>query len=174
MTYKFRDVGALTGEVPEWSKISNADVLRSLQVTDVAQQSVVQPTFEKLPAAAVAKAEAVAQKGVTIEFPYNSDALTDEARLLLDQELKTVVTSFAGARFRVEGNTDSQGDDRYNLDLSRRRAQSVASYLATRFNFDPDKFSVQGNGEGKPVADNGTPAGRARNRRTDVQILSTQ
>lgn len=173
MSYKFKDVGAVEGEAPEWSKVSTADIVRSLQVTEVAQQASAPKKFERLSTVEAAKAEAVTQKDVSIEFATNTDALSDDAKLELDGELKSLVTSFAGARFRIEGNTDNVGNDAYNQDLSLRRARAVALYLSTRYNADPDKFVVVGNGESKAVADNSTPTGRAKNRRTDVQILAT-
>jgi outer membrane protein OmpA-like peptidoglycan-associated protein len=54
--------------------------------------------------------------------------------------------------------------------LSRARADSVASYLISR-GFDRNKFEVVGNGPDKPVASNETDEGRAKNRRTDFEVI---
>lgn len=69
----------------------------------------------------------------------------------------------------VNGHTDSTGDDRYNYGLSERRALSVANYLGNRGN-DPRRFSVLGFGETQPIASNGTEAGRAQNRRVEIEL----
>jgi OOP family OmpA-OmpF porin len=67
---------------------------------------------------------------------------------------------------RVEGHTDSDGDDKANLELSAKRSQSVAKYLVGK-GVDCKRLIPVGFGETKPVADNKTPEGKAQNRRTD-------
>lgn len=69
----------------------------------------------------------------------------------------------------VYGHTDSTGNDQYNYDLSQRRALSVANYLSGQ-GVDPRRFAVTGFGETRPVADNSTNAGRAQNRRVEIQL----
>jgi outer membrane protein OmpA-like peptidoglycan-associated protein len=69
----------------------------------------------------------------------------------------------------IEGHTDSQGTDAYNLDLSRRRAQAVADHLIGR-GIPTTRIRVEGLGEARPIAPNDTPAGRQQNRRVEVVI----
>ena len=57
--------------------------------------------------------------------------------------------------------------------LSRARAEAVAQFLMTK-GFDRDKFEVIGNGPDKPLADNVSDAGRAKNRRTDFEIIARE
>lgn len=71
----------------------------------------------------------------------------------------------------IEGHTDSVGDDAYNLDLSRRRADSVKAYLMKN-GIDPGRMSATGLGESSPVSGNDSPTGRQQNRRVEV-IIST-
>jgi outer membrane protein OmpA-like peptidoglycan-associated protein len=70
----------------------------------------------------------------------------------------------------VNGHTDSTGDDNYNYRLSERRALSVANYLTAQGN-DPRRFSVLGFGETQPIASNASEAGRAQNRRVEIQLV---
>lgn len=70
----------------------------------------------------------------------------------------------------VIGHTDSSGDANYNYDLSRRRAASVAQYLAAQ-QLDSNRFSVEGHGASDPVASNATASGKAQNRRVEITIL---
>jgi outer membrane protein OmpA-like peptidoglycan-associated protein len=67
------------------------------------------------------------------------------------------------------GHTDSTGSDAYNEDLSKRRADAVADYLALR-GVSRARIATIGYGERYPVADNATDEGRARNRRVEIKI----
>jgi len=67
---------------------------------------------------------------------------------------------------RIEGHTDSDGDDKANLELSGKRAQNVAKWLVGK-GIDCKRVIPVGFGETKAVADNKTPEGKAQNRRTD-------
>ncbi|MEM8794648.1 MAG: OmpA family protein [Pseudomonadota bacterium] len=69
----------------------------------------------------------------------------------------------------VLGHTDSDGDDKFNFDLSERRAANVANYLVGQ-GLDPRRFAAQGFGENRPVATNATPEGKALNRRVEIRI----
>lgn len=69
----------------------------------------------------------------------------------------------------VLGHTDSTGSEQYNIDLSLRRASSVGQYLVSQ-GVDGRRLLVQGFGEQRPVASNDTEAGRAANRRVEIQI----
>ena len=81
------------------------------------------------------------------------------------------LAALPGGAVQVVGHTDSQGEDAANLALSERRAQQVRASLVAA-GLDRGRVTVQGAGETRPVADNATAAGRAKNRR--VEILVTQ
>ncbi|HET6897764.1 MAG TPA: OmpA family protein, partial [Vicinamibacteria bacterium] len=72
---------------------------------------------------------------------------------------------------RVSGNTDNVGSRDANVRLSRARADAVAQYLMTK-GFERNKFDVVGNGPDKPVASNDDDSGRAKNRRTDFEVVA--
>jgi outer membrane protein OmpA-like peptidoglycan-associated protein len=69
----------------------------------------------------------------------------------------------------IEGHTDADGDDAFNLDLSQQRAESVAAFF-TNAGIDPDRITAVGKGETEPIAANDTEDGRARNRRIEVVL----
>lgn len=71
----------------------------------------------------------------------------------------------------IEGYTDSVGTASYNLDLSRRRAMAVRSFLVAQ-GIAPSRLLAQGFGEGYPVASNATEAGREQNRRVEMLVLN--
>jgi outer membrane protein OmpA-like peptidoglycan-associated protein len=73
------------------------------------------------------------------------------------------------ARLSVDGHTDNQGGDKPNLNLSERRAISVVAWL-TEHGIDARRLEARGFGLRRPIADNKTEAGRAKNRRVEFQI----
>ena len=90
-------------------------------------------------------------------------------------QLDTLGAQLASAKsyiLEVTGGTDSVGNAEYNYQLSQRRAESVVQYLAAKFNVPAHKFYLIGIGKDEEVATNKTAAGRAQNRRVQVQVLS--
>ena len=69
----------------------------------------------------------------------------------------------------VTGHTDSTGSDQYNLELSQKRASSVANYLMAQ-GLNGTRFYVVGAGESQPIATNDTPEGREQNRRVEIRL----
>ena len=96
-------------------------------------------------------------------------SLKPDARQTLD-EAAARVKKFAGTPVVISGHTDSVGDDASNLRLSQRRAEAVRDYFVQQAGIDAKLLSVKGHGEAQPIADNGTEAGRARNRRVEVLV----
>jgi outer membrane protein OmpA-like peptidoglycan-associated protein len=73
-------------------------------------------------------------------------------------------------KIRIEGHTDNRGKEAYNIDLSRRRAESVLRFLELK-GIDSRRMDAKGFGPTQPVAPNKTRAGRAKNRRVDFVIV---
>ena len=101
-----------------------------------------------------------------IYFDVNKDVVKPESYGTL-KEIATVLNENAGVRVKIIGHTDSDGDDAKNLDLSKRRADSVKSELAKTFGIDATRFETDGKGKTQPVAPNDTPANKALNRRVE-------
>ncbi|MGD0797039.1 MAG: OmpA family protein [Acidobacteriaceae bacterium] len=108
---------------------------------------------------------------VSVTFGFDKSVLTAADREQLDQ-VATSLTSARGYLLEVTGGTDSVGDAQYNYKLSERRADAVVNYLATRYNIPPHKFYLVGIGKDDAVADNHSAAGRAKNRRVEVKLMS--
>jgi len=104
-----------------------------------------------------------------ITFPVNGDQVNPQFYRTL-AAVGEVLNEFNRTTIQVSGHTDSTGDDRYNLDLSQRRANSVA-YILSQNGVMPQRMYVEGFGERFPVATNATVPGRARNRRVEIQIM---
>lgn len=103
-------------------------------------------------------------------FPTNSSYLTDRAKAELDK-LSRLLNEDRSKMIRVDGHTDSTGEEGYNQWLSEKRAESVKKYLEDA-GIPASRISTEGYGQTVPVADNKTPEGRAKNRRVEVVILN--
>ncbi len=106
--------------------------------------------------------------GRTVEFATDSAELTEVGRATLD-EVVAILGEHTG-RVEISGHTDSTGTAEHNLELSRQRAESVATYLVAN-GIDPDRFVTIGYGQNRPIASNATDAGRQDNRRTEFHAL---
>jgi len=107
----------------------------------------------------------------SVHFGFDKDNLTKNAQDALDQ-LANDVPNTKGFIITVEGGTDSVGSSEYNYSLSERRADSVIQYLASKHNIPAHKIYLVGLGKDKPVDDNKTRDGRAKNRRVDVRLMT--
>ena len=81
-----------------------------------------------------------------------------------------VLNEFNQTLVDVNGHTDSDGSDQYNFQLSRDRAESVGLFLVNR-GINSTRIAINGFGESQPVASNNTAAGKAQNRRVEIQIV---
>lgn len=103
-----------------------------------------------------------------VNFESNSDRLLPGATRVLDDAVATLKKN-PSIEFEVAGHTDSDGAADYNEGLSSRRAVTVRDYLAAN-GIDEDRMTARGYGESQPIADNGTSAGKAQNRRVVLRI----
>ncbi|MIL10197.1 cell envelope biogenesis protein OmpA [Salmonella enterica subsp. enterica] len=103
-----------------------------------------------------------------ITFSTDQDAVKSGFYPTLNS-VALVLKKFNQTIVDVYGHTDSTGNEAYNFDLSQRRAMSVANYLSGQ-GVDPRRFAVTGFGETRPVASNNSEAGKAQNRRVEIQL----
>ncbi len=162
----------LAKNVPNWRLVANPMAIRSItNLTGPENQAEGEAKFAA-PTAQMKESEAFASKKVTITYPTASSTLDENAKRIIDLEFADIAKAFGKSRIRIEGNTDNVGDHTKNMELSRKRAQAVADYLATEYKMDRNRFVIVGNGPDKPVADNNTPEGKSKNRRTEFDLLS--
>jgi Outer membrane protein and related peptidoglycan-associated (lipo)proteins len=83
------------------------------------------------------------------------------------KSIADVLQENASVKVKIIGHTDSDGDNAHNLDLSKRRAESVKNELANKFGIDASRMETEGAGETKPIAKNDTPVNKAQNRRVE-------
>ena len=102
-----------------------------------------------------------------ILFDYNSADIQPESLPLLREYGKALQTDLKESVLVVAGHTDSIGSDKYNLSLSKRRAEAVKEFLMSAFQVEEERLLVKPYGKRKPIDTNETPEGRAQNRRVE-------
>jgi OOP family OmpA-OmpF porin len=107
-----------------------------------------------------------------VTFKFNKADLSPQGKAQLDKVAAEILGLKGNLQHVViNGYTDSVGSDKYNLDLSDKRSKSVAKYLADK-GVPKNKLFVKGMGKAKPIADNKSKEGRAKNRRVEIAITS--
>jgi OOP family OmpA-OmpF porin len=128
---------------------------------------------------AAAKPAAAQPKVTQTKITLQADTLYDFDKATLKPEGKATLDKVAAdlKKIRLEviiavGNTDGVGSDAYNQALGQRRAQSVKAYLISK-GVDGGRIYTESKGKSNPVATNATAEGRAKNRRTDIEVVGT-
>lgn len=111
---------------------------------------------------------------IKLIMPGNITFATDSASIVSNfyaplNNLATSFNQFNQNSIEIVGYTDSTGSRAHNMDLSQRRAQSVANYLTAQ-GVDSARLSTRGAGPDQPIASNATADGRAQNRRVEVNL----
>jgi len=101
-----------------------------------------------------------------IHFDTGKSTIRDESRPMIEQIVK-LLNDNADLKLSIEGHTDNVGDAKSNKSLSQQRAMSVLDAI-TNAGVDGKRLSAVGFGQDKPVADNRTEEGRAKNRRVEL------
>jgi len=123
---------------------------------------------KKKPLADKKKFLAPLDQNIIIYFKHNSNELTDEAFKTLHQIAEHMIRS-PETKIAVKGYTDSTGNESYNINISRFRANIIKSYLLGK-GVDSSKIESAGLGSENPVATNETPEGRRANRRVEIEF----
>lgn len=172
MTQEYSKVGMAPSGTPDWRRISDSSIISSISLSGTENEAEADATFSA-PTLAMQNAPAFSTKKLTITFPSGSATLDENAKAIITMSFVDIAKSFANTRIRVEGNTDNVGDENMNRLLSQRRAAAVVNFLVTEHRLDKNRFVIVGNGSSKPVqgVSNDTAEGRAKNRRTDFELL---
>lgn len=177
----------LEGGVAKLEEAAGVDIVPSASVTfdvvftrnsdgtaPVTTEPTVEPGSAALEAAGDFSREAcegrfeILSRTGNIYFASGSARLTPDSTPLLDA-VADIVARCPDLTVQVAGHTDADGSEAANRRLSAARAASVADWLARR-GISPDRFRTAGFGEARPVADNATAEGKAKNRRIEFSV----
>jgi outer membrane protein OmpA-like peptidoglycan-associated protein len=134
------------------------------------QAEEVEKLFAEDEAEVLRSGNSVVIRLIGLRFPSGSSDLRPEHEALL-AKVQKAMQIFSDATFSVEGHTDSFGSDTTNFDLSQRRAEAVRSFLLQSTGLPAYRMTATGYGESRPIANNETSEGRARNRRIDFVMV---
>lgn len=119
----------------------------------------------------VTENEDIPKLNLKIEFDYNSSALKPGSFSLLSELGKALVSQeLNNSDILVNGHTDSDGSERYNLGLSLDRAYAVQTYLVKNFDFPVYRLKITGYGESMPLKPNDTSENKQINRRVEIRV----
>jgi len=104
-----------------------------------------------------------------VKFQSGKDIILKSSNSILDNVV-TILKQNTNYKLNIFGHTDSQGDEKMNLELSIKRANAVKNYL-TKHGIEEKRLNAKGFGETKPIADNKSSKGRAENRRVELIIV---
>lgn len=156
---------------PPVQDILNVSFINELVSEGGNQGTVDAPTFVESPTIS----EVIANRSWHINFQTGSAQFDKSAERELDDLLATLLVA-SNAAVELNGFTDNVGNPQSNQRLSEARAAAVKQYLERKAsgNFPKNRVKVAGFGQERPVANNDTPAGRAKNRRVEVVLKAVQ
>ncbi len=146
--------------------------LEPVSDTDTAKKEIdaeiLKPKLEPLPEYTCQQDFDVLLNLNKINFATNSADIDPSSHALLN-DLTDIANQCSEAKIEIRGHTDASGDDDYNLLLSQARATAVMDHLINN-GVEASRLSAIGYGETKPIADNETDAGKAKNRRIEFNV----
>ena len=101
-----------------------------------------------------------------IYFDVNKDVVKQESFPSI-KEIATILKDNPTIKVKIVGHTDSDGDEKFNMDLSKRRAAAVKTVLINDFSIDASRLQSDGKGESSPVAPNDSATNKSLNRRVE-------
>jgi outer membrane protein OmpA-like peptidoglycan-associated protein len=156
--------------VINYESVVNTTYLQSLLAKAGTTANAAKPEFSQ----AAQVTGTFAKRSYSIEFESGKATFTPSAVVVLNELLNQL--SISGLSVQVNGHTDNVGNPVANLELSKKRADAVKAWLSANASstFPDDRLRARGYGDTQPVADNNTPTGKAKNRRVEVLLLTTQ
>lgn len=141
-------------------------------VTPAAPAAAVTPTAPSAPVAPAPITTSKVTFAADAFFDFDKSVLKPEGRAKLD-DLTSKIRDVNLEVIIAVGHTDSVGTVAYNQRLSIRRAEAVKAYLVSK-GIERNRVYTEGKGKSQPIADNKTAAGRAKNRRVEIEVVGTR
>lgn len=152
-----------------YEDVVNPKYVQSLLSKSTTTAEAVKPEFT----AAQQVTGTFAKKSYSIEFKTGSSEFNSSAITTLNDLLDQV--SISGLTVQINGHTDNVGNSESNQLLSKKRAEAVKAWIMSNASssFPAERVRARGYGDSQPIEDNGTAAGKAKNRRVEIVLLTT-
>jgi OOP family OmpA-OmpF porin len=147
-------------------------ITRFEDTTPIVLKTPVPPPPEPPPARVEVKKDRIEIKE-KIQFAFNAAEILPASDGLLGEVANAIKEHAEIKKVGIQGHTDSDGENAYNLELSQRRATAVLNWMKAH-GVDGARLEAKGFGETKPIADNDTPEGKEKNRRVEFLILQQE
>ena len=117
----------------------------------------------------------ILEKGrATLDVEFDTGKAIVKPKYYKDiQSVAEVMKKYPDLKIVIEGHTDNVGGEKYNLNLSQKRAEAIKNIMVTKFNIEPSRLTAKGFGYSKPIASNSTKEGRQKNRRVEAAVEYT-
>ena len=117
----------------------------------------------------------ILEKGrATLDVEFDTGKSVVKPRYYNDiRNVAEVMKKYPDLKIVIEGHTDNVGGEKYNLNLSQKRAEAIKGVMVTKFNIEPSRLMTKGFGYSKPIASNSTKEGRQKNRRVEAAVEYT-
>jgi outer membrane protein OmpA-like peptidoglycan-associated protein len=168
-TYSGSDCRNIAGKIVLFKSKAKFSDKKSSFVSQSARDILVQDLAENRPAPIIRELQRLNFKFQPIYFDYDK-AQIRPADLPFLNSIIEVFEGHSDLRIKVTGNTDSDGSDNYNDDLSKRRAVAIIAFFVTK-GLKRDRIEIQFNGEKIPADSNETSEGKQRNRRVEFEFI---
>ncbi len=163
----------LACNTPEGKKLAQDAKQKAESLCPPKAAAVAPPPAPALPAAVpppIPAAKIIEKMSLHVHF-YKNSAVVDRNDYRHLDEAVAFVKKYPDANIVLEGHTDSDGEEDYNLDLSLKRANAISRHLVSKAGIDPSRIQSTGYGEYRPLKSNETKWGRYWNRRVDILIV---
>lgn len=168
-TYTSSDCRNVAGKLVLFrSKAKFSDEVTSF-VSQNARDVLIKDLDENRPSPSIREIQRLNFKFQPIYFDYDK-ALIRQSDIPFLSSIVEVIEGHSDLRIKVIGNTDADGTDAYNDDLSKRRAEAIIAFFVEK-GLKRDRIEIQFNGEKKPVDSNKTSEGKQKNRRVEFEFI---
>lgn len=156
-------------------KADDTYLIKQVQFEVAARETTrLEATLAKRPAQPLVRVRArEIQIRRRINFASNKAEIASSSFLLMDEITDVLLRNPEIRKVEIQGHTDNRGAERFNRDLSQKRAESVREWLIEH-GVQADRLTAEGYGSARPLVPNITPGNRARNRRVQFVILERE
>ena len=168
-TYSGTDCRNVAGKLILFRSKASFSSEQASFISQSARDILVKDLAENRAAPSIREIQRLNFKFLPIFFDYDKAVIREKDIPFLNSIVE-VVQGHSDLRIKVIGNTDADGSDEYNDELSKRRAEAIIDFFVEK-GLSRDRIEIQFNGEKEPIDRNDTPEGKQKNRRVEFEFI---